>query len=186
MRICAVIAAIALLVVPVAAQRHMEFLGSPILDPIPPDGSEWHELHPNFCFTDIQDGYEDNGDGIVSVCDVIILGGVRYHIDWTGPTYYLVPTIPSDPHWVEPTDPEPGGDPTGEIWHEVHPVFCMEWEIINWEDNGDDVLSVCDMVTFHDGSVYHVEEIGLNIEITEEPSATEKSTWGKIKSMFGF
>lgn len=185
MRICAIIAVIALLVVPVAAQRHIEFLGSPILDPIPPDCSDWHELHPNFCYVDHQDGYEDNGDGVVSACDVIILGGVRYHIDWAGPTYWLVPVAGGDEHWVEPSEPT-GGDPTGEIWHEVYPVFCQEWEVVGWEDNGDGVLSECDMVTLADGITYHIAEIGLNIEVTEEPSPVEQSTWGKIKSMFGF
>ena len=185
MRALVAVAVLALLVVPAAAQRHMELIGSPILqEPIPPDCSDWHELHPNFCLVDHQDAYEDNGDGFVSACDVIILGGTRYHVDWAGPTYWLVPVNPGDEQWMEPTIPDPGQNPIGEIWHEVAPDYCMEWEVLDWEDNGDGVLSPCDIIWFTDGP-YHLAEIGLNIEITEEPSPIEQSTWGKIKAFFG-
>ncbi len=187
MRALIVVAVLALLVVPAAAQRHMELIASPILqEPIPPDCSDWHELHPNFCIVDHQDAYEDNGDGFVSECDVIVLSGTRYHIDWAGPTYWLVPVEQGSEHWVEPTIPDPGGDPIGEIWHEVAPDFCMEWEVIEWMDNGDGILSPCDVVMFAgDPNAYHIAEIGLNIEVTEEPSPVEESTWGRIKAFFG-
>ena len=95
-----------------------------------------------------------------SACDVIILSGTRYHIDWTGPTYYLVPVEAGYDHWMEPTIPDLGGPPMGEIWHEVAPDYCIEWEVLDWEDNGDGVLSPCDIIWFADGP-YHLQEIGL-------------------------
>ena len=56
---------------------------------IPPFCATWHEISPVFCRTYHQDGFADNGDGVVSPCDFIILNGVTYHVDSAGPTVYL-------------------------------------------------------------------------------------------------
>jgi hypothetical protein len=45
----------------------------------------------------------------------------------------------------------PSGDPTGTKWHELYPMFCENWTLTNWTDNGDGVLSYCDTLDFtHD------------------------------------
>jgi len=168
------------LAMPAAAQMYLEFSGSPVRydDTVPPDGSVWHELYPVFCNARIQDGYEDNGDGVVSVCDVIIIDGIRYHVDWAGPTYYLTLAEPPSERWVEP-------EGTGDFLHEVAPIFCQTWEVLEWEDNDQDgEVSYCDMLLLPDGW-WHVEDVSLDITVTEEPSPVEQSTWTKIKTFFG-
>jgi hypothetical protein len=171
------------------AQIHMELmeLGR---DAIPPDGSHWHELYPTFCADHVQTAYDDgDGDGQISVCDNFNLqapGGntVGYHIDWVGPTYYLVNVQGGDDGWLEPVEPQSGGDPTCEIWMEVAPGYGNEWHIDGWEDNGDQVLSVCDNVLIAN-DWYHIENIGLNVIVTpRDPVSSEKSTWGEVKSQY--
>ncbi len=41
----------------------------------------WHEVYPNFCQPRHIENWEDNGDGVVGVCDYIWIGGLRCHID---------------------------------------------------------------------------------------------------------
>jgi hypothetical protein len=164
---------------------------------IPPNCSTWHELYPSYCATHHQSSYDDNGDGVISPCDVIWLGGNPYHIVWVGPTYFVTcsPTPGGPPvreAVFEPTNPNPTGNPICEIWHEVYPNFCAEMHIDSWLDNGNGVLDECDFVdTQNDpggppGSVayYHIDRIGCNIIVEPGPTPSEKSTWGKIKSRF--
>jgi hypothetical protein len=154
---------------------------------IPPDCSTWHELYPSFCGSSHQSGYVDNGDGCVSACDLIELDGVAWHVTWVGPTYYLLcdPTgpNPSDVIWEPNQGPHNPESPVCESWQEVWPNFGEVCHIDDWEDhNGDGVVSICDDV-FYAGVRYHVQDIKLNI-IIEEPTPTEESTWGKLKSRF--
>jgi hypothetical protein len=66
----------------------------------------------------------------------------------------------------------PPGDPTippNNIWHEIWPVFCREYELTSWEDNDNDgELSRCDqidMIPVGGGPVewYHVENVTITI-----------------------
>jgi hypothetical protein len=141
--------------------------------------SSWHELYPSYCLVHHQDGFEDNGDGVLSPCDYIVLDGVRFHIQWVGPTYYL-----SNGEIYEPMQPPTGADPTCEIWHEIYPVFSQQKHVDEWIDNGDHVLSVCDQVAIG-GALAHVDRIGVNITIVPGPTPIEKNTWGRIKGFFG-
>ncbi len=169
----------AALAIPAGAQMYLESGGPPIRydDSIPPNGSQWHELFPAFCTPHLQNSYEDNGDGVVSVCDVIVIDGIRNHVDWAGPTYYLAGAEGQGERWIEP---ETG---TG-FWHEVAPNFCTVWELLEWEDTDQDgAISFCDMLLFSDG-YWHVEDVRLDITVTEEPSPVEDSTWTKIKGFF--
>lgn len=179
MRYCVIAIMLVALAVPAAAQMYLESGGPPIRydDSIPPDGSQWHELAPVFCNVHVQNSYEDNGDAVVSECDVIVIDGIRNHVDWAGPTYYLVAAEAPDERWLEP----------GEIpdeWHEVAPNFCTYWQVLDWLDEDlDGGISFCDMVLFSDGW-WHVEDVRLDITVTEEPSPVEPTTWGKVKSFF--
>lgn len=184
MRNCLIaVALVALLVLPAGAQ-YLEYQGAPLRDPIPPNGEPWHELYPNFCVIHPQDNYEDNGDGIVSVCDVVTFGGTRYHVDWVGPTYIMECIISGEIGYFEPTEIYPEGDPTGQMWHQVYPCFCMEGIVQEWEDNGDGILSPCDILLVS-GIEMHLQEIALDIEVSEVESPVEQTTWGKIKDFFG-
>ncbi len=188
MRLCVTLSLVALvaLAAPLSAQMYLELGVAPIRFDIPPDGSEWHELHPNFCLVHTQEGYQDNGDGVVSVCDNIVIGGVTYHVDWAGPTYYMVETTTMEPWFVEPEDPQATGDPTGDMWHVVAgPEFCAYFPVEGWEDNGDGEVSACDIVIVG-GRTWHIEEVRLDITVTEAGSPVEESTWSSLKRFFGF
>lgn len=163
------------------AALHLELV-QPLRQDIPPDGSPWHELAPNFCVIHDQENYEDNGDGHVSACDFVTFGGQRYHVTWAGPTYYLIDHATGEEWYAEPTIPDPGQNPTCEIWFEVYPNTGDEWHVDDWADNGDGVLSPCDHVWIR-GIQYHVHDIGLNITV-EPGSPVEETTWGKMKSFF--
>jgi len=134
---------------------------------IPGYCTDWHELYPLYSNILHQEGYKDNGDRVVSACDYIRLDGTWYHIEWVGPTYFL--SEGADELIVEPLqDPdEPGQDPTCEIWHEIYPIFSQLWHVDGWVDNGDGELSVCDYVII-DGRTWHIDRIGLDIEVIEE------------------
>ncbi len=171
-----------------AQQIHLDLMDV-LRDPIPSNGSQWHELFPNFCDVWTQDDYLDNGDGEVSPCDAINLvnaaGDVSgWHITWVGPTYYLVNTAnPEDIGYLEPTEPQGGGDPTCETWVEIWPNNGMQWHIDGWEDNGTGVLDECDLVLIA-GDWYHIEHIGLNITVEPGPISNELKSWGEIKSQY--
>ncbi len=170
---------IAAMAMPAGAQMYLESGGPPIRfdDSIPPNGSQWHELYPVFCTPHVQDDYQDNGDGVVSVCDVIFVDGTRYHVDWAGPTYYLSWSGGADERWCEPEEGT-------EFWHEVAPNFCQTWEVLGWEDTDQDgEISFCDQILLADGW-WHVEDVSLDITVTEEPSPVRQSTWTRIKDFF--
>lgn len=165
---------------------------TPLIGPIPPAGSSWHEIHPMFCGTYTQSGYDDNGDGVVSACDRIILNGVLYHIVWAGPTYWTTcSTTPGGPGSTvifEPTNPGNGGNPICQVWHEIYPNFCQQIHIDSWHDNGDDVLSVCDVVDVQDPTglpprFYHIDRIECDITIEPVIVPVAPSTWSKVKNI---
>jgi hypothetical protein len=159
---------------------------------IPPDCSSWHELHPTFCTTYHQDEYRDNGDGVVGVCDIIVLNTIPYHVISAGPTYWTTCTAPSGPPTgpiiFEPTQPPTGGNPICETWHEVYPNFCQQIHIDSWQDaNQNGVLDVCDEVDVQTPSgpvVYHIDRIECDVTVEPVPvTPNQESTWGKIKSL---
>jgi len=62
-------------------------------------------------------------------------------------------------------------DPLGTQWHELRPIFCQEYHLSSWEDNGDGVLSHCDTIDMYekpDGELrpYHVEEVTLTLVVS--------------------
>jgi len=150
---------------------------------IPGDCSTWHELYPVYCTPHHQDLFEDNGDGVISPCDYITLDGLRYHVQWVGPTYFLSGLGGEPPEVYEPTEPQTGQNPTCETWHEIYPEFSLQKHVDGWEDNGDGVLSPCDNVQIG-GIWYHIDRIGLDIFVVPGPVGIEQGTWGKIKSFF--
>jgi hypothetical protein len=61
------------------------------------------------------------------------------------------------------------GDPNGTRWHEIYPVFCRNYTLKNWEDNGNDILDYCDNITLVDDAGnekrWHVEEVATDIVV---------------------
>ncbi len=155
---------------------------------IPGTCTTWHELYPNFCVDHHQVAFGDNGDGVLSVCDCIQLDNMYLHVDWVGPTYVLEEVQTGGQTWWEP-DQDPvhdPGNPICEMWHQVAPVFCGLGHVDDWlDENGDQVVSPCDILII-DGITYHVFDVALNIQVSDSvPTPNEKSTWGKIKQVFG-
>jgi hypothetical protein len=143
---------------------HLEFIG-PLVSPIPPECSTWHELYPAYCTDHHQDGFEDNGDGELSPCDLIVLDGERLHIVWVGPTFYLVDPTGVESIW-EPVGDYPGPvNPTCQDWLQTLPDYGFVAHVDGWDDNGDGVLGVCDYVVIA-GRAWHIERIEVNIRTT--------------------
>ncbi|MFC1970305.1 hypothetical protein ACFLVV_03695 [Chloroflexota bacterium] len=64
-------------------------------------------------------------------------------------------------------------DPLDTQWHELWPVFCREYHLSSWEDNGDGILSYCDSIDMYekpDGELrpYHVENVTITLFLTPE------------------
>ncbi|MBM3319885.1 MAG: hypothetical protein FJY73_04340 [Candidatus Eisenbacteria bacterium] len=167
-------------------ELHLELVPEPgkTTQGIPGNCTTWHEIYPAYCTPHHQSGYEDNGDGEVSPCDIIELNGIRYHIIWAGPTYWL--NCSGFETALEPIDPRPG-NPTCEIWHTIYPPsqYCQESHVDNWQDNGDGVVSACDYVWIS-GHPCHIVDVRLNITVVPDGggTATEQGSWGKVKGLF--
>lgn len=152
----------------------------------PQDGSQWHQLVPNYCEYNEQTGHEDaDGNGSIDVCDNIWLDGERHHVEWIGPTYKLVFVgTPTDGRPVSEKYLEDAG-PTGRqfSYHEVYPTFC------NIIETTEPITQECQEVWIEfppeDVGWWHVEEINTDIRTVPNPVNPAKgSTWGRIKEFF--
>ena len=70
-----------------------------------------------------------------------------------------------------PTD----GDPTGTVWHELYPVYCDTYTVLEWADNGDGILSYCDtLISVSNDAIdtikEHVKRVTTTIEVTLGPT----------------
>ena len=171
----------------VAATANVKYLHSTVglfnlTDPI---GTQWHELRPIFCREYHLSSWEDNGDGVLSYCDTIDMyekpdGEVRwYHVEKVTITLFLTPDEIGDPMYIELE----GGynesalmNPLDTQWHEIYPVFCSEYHILDWIDSGEPSgeLSFCDFIVMENKltgelNAWHVEEVAVDIIITPEP-----------------
>jgi len=54
----------------------------------------WVEVHPNLGDEWHVDGWEDNGDGVVSPCDNVLIRGIWYHIHEIGLNITVEPSSP--------------------------------------------------------------------------------------------
>jgi hypothetical protein len=67
---------------------------------------------------------------------------------------------------------EPKTNPIFTMWHEVYPVYCQMYEIKDWVDNCNGVLSYCDNITLFNFASeqytqWHVEELSVDITVQE-------------------
>jgi hypothetical protein len=156
---------------PTAKYLHAEGGLINMTDPV---GTQWNELYPLFGRDYHLSSWEDNGDGILSYCDIIDMyekpdGELRdYHAEDVTITLAVTPTsynlvdeiyLPLEsplggtpkPMYIELE----GGynetaltDPIGTRWHDVYPDFCPEYQIIAWNDTGNPLseLGYCDYI----------------------------------------
>ena len=127
----------------------------------------WHELWPNYCGISHLEKIE--GDGKLKACNFARFSDGRYHIDWVGPTYFwdcgfVTETGIGDISSDETNKP-------GDVHHEAWPDHGETHILEGWEDSdGDGVLGPCDVGFFRDGSVCHLQRVGLNIIISPAPA----------------
>lgn len=129
------------------------------------DDTFWHELYPRYC--SIWHLKYIEGDGQLRQCNYAVFDNGRYHIDWVGPTYFLdcLGIIAEPSGEVDPTN----GDPTGEVWHEVYPDYCIDWVVDGWDDtDGDGTVSECDIV-YLNGQICHVQRVSVDIIVSPAP-----------------
>jgi hypothetical protein len=71
--------------------------GAPsVYEPTDPTGGNptcefWHEVYPVFSQQHHVENWEDNGDGLVSVCDYVWINGCRWHIERIGLNIIIEP-----------------------------------------------------------------------------------------------
>lgn len=161
--------------------------------PIPnPVCTMWHEIYPNYCTWHHLSDWDDNTDGELSPCDSIELTnnttGAKawYHVDEVTLTMWVTNWTIPDPWMGWPGETSilefEGGftnmatamaDPEDTTWHEIYPDFCDRYQIEKWTDNGDLELGFCDWIDLRDLATnetahYHVDDIAINIVVTEE------------------
>ncbi len=56
----------------------------------------WHEIAPEFCREWHVDEWDDNGDGIVSQCDYVVLDGATWHIEEINLDITISPGSPTE------------------------------------------------------------------------------------------
>jgi hypothetical protein len=175
------------LAVPVQAGPPPKYLHAKggLIDLAHPQGTDWHELYPVFCTNYTLDKWEDNGDGVLSPCDQILMhpkpdGAVEpYHVENVTITllvsYSDLPPPRSplrSPGMVMYIELEGGYNPTVlrapncTYWHEISPVFCTRYHLLDWKDNGSGELDFCDSVLLEnkhmrEAESWHVEDVAI-------------------------
>ncbi len=147
-----------------------------------PTGTYWNELHPVFGnryhITQWTDG---DGLGLLSPGDKVTLDPGQ-----VGPSTVTQVTLtlnitqignPTQRMYLEFTGGyehmwEPKTNPIFTMWHEVYPVYCPMYEIVDWVDNCNGVLSYCDNITLFNftseqSTQWHVEELSVDITVQE-------------------
>lgn len=139
--------------------------------PIPPKGSVWHELAPNYCKEHKQEDFfdTDNG-GTISKCDGIKLDGQWYHIEWVGPTIFCDDIV------IESLSDITAGATLGSEWLEVHPNYGTTRTVTEIQRSAPKadgepepeptVPKECDVIVFDDGTKCHVTRVGTDIIVT--------------------
>jgi hypothetical protein len=149
-----------------------------LTDPI---GTQWHELWPIFCREYHLGSWEDNGDGVLSPSDQIDMyekpdGEVRwYHVDEVTITLFLRPMERGEPMYIELEggyDLDILTDPVDTQWHEIYPVFCREYHLIDWSwgrklEPCEDIFLVNKQT--REETWWHVEEVAIDIIVTIKP-----------------
>jgi hypothetical protein len=153
-------------------------LNEKITDPV---CTYWHELYPEFCNEYHIEGWEDNGDGLLSPCDFVDLALLptgpteEYHVEYVTVTINI--TDPYVPGWWIILEYYYEGPVETMYWVKTHPIGSWwyepgwigeEYQIQNWTDNCNGVLDYCDYVMFYD-YWYHVEEVAIDMVVGPLP-----------------
>lgn len=164
---------------PVTAQATL-YLHARNIAQIPTD---WHELYPTHSNEYLLSGWQDNGDGVLSPCDNILLTNKHtaqqrwYHIDDATITLFLAkkPDL-LETRYIELAQGYAGIElaktqPLLKIWREIYPTFGREYQVQGWVDNGNGVLSEGDEITIlrlgtTELSVHRIDEFRLDLIVS--------------------
>ena len=135
-----------------------------------PVGSMWHAVYPEdvYCtvyeltYWDLMDQAWDNCNGVLDPCDHVILTNQDSGLD----ELYHITDMAYDIILNEYIT-----DPIGTAWHELHPDCSLaQYDVIDFEDNGDLWLSPSDNITLADptgfAEEYHVDNVTLTLNVT--------------------
>lgn len=162
-------------------------LVGPSEDPgIPPDGTQWEQIEPDYGWLREQLAWIDNGDLAISADDELELSylgqgflmdppELHYHLERESLEWILAPGLSHNRE-----------DPHGEIWEERYPHFGNAHAMSEWQDaNQSGVFDAGDVVRL-DGEEWSVEQITLGLIAYFPNSAVHTSTWSRIKARLGF
>ena len=168
-----------------------------IIDLTTPMGTPWHELYPDYCENWTFTSWEDNGNGILDSSDQIdmtndVTQEVRwYHVDRVTMTMGLWSEDYQEFMYVEYKGPyDPYIQPVCTLWHEVWPVYHgvtgYPYHIIDWVDNGNGYLDVCDFIMFEDWPDiwWHVEEYATDLILNEKVMNPIGIEWHELYPRF--
>jgi hypothetical protein len=142
----------------------------------------WNELHPDFGTRyHIIHWIDVDGMGLLNPGDKVTLDpGPTEPCDVSQVTLTLNITLKTDPTqrmYLEFTGGyphmwEPKTNPIYTTWHEVYPDYYQMYEITDWVDNCNGVLSYCDYITLFNvtseqSTLWHVEELSVDITVQE-------------------
>ncbi|MEM3627856.1 MAG: dockerin type I domain-containing protein [Candidatus Bathyarchaeia archaeon] len=126
--------------------------------------STWHEVYPFYSVSMNITSWIDNCNGVLDSCDYIEMYdlNIDFYYGW-----WHVEELSIDLILNKKVD-----NPTGIIWHELHPDCCInDYNTLSWEDNFDGLLNPCDNVTLAllpigPTDKYHVENMTLTLNLT--------------------
>jgi hypothetical protein len=149
-----------------------------------PLGTQWHELWPIFCREYHLSSWNDtSGDGVLSHCDWIDMyekpnGEVKpYHVEEVTITLNVTHNETQETMYIELE----GGynasvlmNPIDTQWHEIHPVFCTQYQLSGLEWHCGPPLGYSDYIWLLNKETrvetkWHVEEVAIDIIVTPEP-----------------
>jgi hypothetical protein len=81
-------------------------------------------------------------------------------------------------------------DPVGSPWHEVYPDYYQAYQIVDWSDNCNGVLSYCDTLTLLDlqtqfTSVWHVEKLSIDLILNKKITDPVCTYWNELHPEYG-
>jgi len=158
---------------------------TPGYDPtMDPTGTLWHELYPNYCDLWVVDEFRPNGTpDLLDLCDTLKFVGesnpdsvLWKHVEHVTSTIELVNA--NDTLYLDYLRTDPVYDyisePIGSWYHEVYPGFCIRYNVVGWNDNGNGFLDSCDYLDIipidgpDSGTVknYHCDGVHVDIVTT--------------------
>lgn len=174
------------------------------------DGTDLEIIEDNYGWSGPPGGNiaDINSDGVVNMKDMLICESNQCLDFWTyfEATWYHVDRVtltlnvsnyfdPEQTMYIEYKGPfetmyDVKTAPIGSLWHEVYPEYCPVFQIVDWADNCNGVLSYCDYLALFDletetTTFWHVEELSIDIILNEKITQPVCTYWNELHPEFG-